>query len=91
VALVESGTRIIVYVDPSVPESEAHERVADARARLDLEPVDVLRADAMAAREDASDRELVHLVDISPGERTGGYTGVWATLDELEALEPPQG
>ena len=43
---IQSGTRLIVYVDPSVPDGDAHARVAAARERLGLEPADIVTATA---------------------------------------------
>jgi hypothetical protein len=85
---IESGTRLIVYVDPSVPSAEAHERVAAARARAGLEPIDIVPADEAQVRADVAEREFSHLSDIGAGEPTSRYLGVWMTLDELEALAP---
>jgi hypothetical protein len=83
---IESGTRLIVYVDPGVPEPEAHERVAAARARLDLEPVDIVHATEAQMRADVEEHEYSHLPDIAAGEPTSRYLGVWMTLEELEVL-----
>ena len=83
---IQPGTRLLVYVDPAVPDAEAHDRVDSARARLGLEPIDIVRATEAQARADVEERELSHLADIEPGEPTAGYLGVWMTLSELEAL-----
>jgi hypothetical protein len=83
---IESGTRLLVYVDPAVPEAAAHDRVAAARAVLQAEPMDIVRADAAQAHADVEERHLTHISDIGPGEPTAEYLGVWMTLVELEAL-----
>jgi len=83
---IQSGTRLIVYVDPAVPDAEAHERVTAARTRLGLEPIDIVRASDAQARADVEEHEFSHISDIGPGEPTAGYLGVWMTLAELESL-----
>jgi hypothetical protein len=83
---LRSGTRLLVYVDPSVPSAEAHQRLDVARAALALEPADLVVATDEQRHNDVAERELTHLADIGPGEPTDEYLGVWATLDELEKL-----
>jgi hypothetical protein len=83
---IQSGTRLLVYVDPSVPIGEAHARVAAARDRLGLEPMDLVPATDGQRHADVAEHEYTHIDDIGPGEPTAGYLGVWMTLDELEAL-----
>jgi hypothetical protein len=85
---IESGTRLLVYVDPSVPDAEAHQRVASARDRLGLEPIDIVRATPEQMHNDVAEHEYSHLLDIGPGEPTAEYLGVWMTLDELEGADP---
>jgi hypothetical protein len=83
---IESGTRLIVYVEPGVAQQDAHDRVAAARARLGLEPIDIVHADEAQMRADVEEHEYSHITDIAPGEPTSRYLGVWMTLLELEAL-----
>ncbi len=82
---IESGTRLLVYVDPGLADPEAHARVAAARDRLGLEPIDIVRATPAQMANDIAEHEYSHLVDIGPGEPTAEYLGVWMTLEELEA------
>jgi hypothetical protein len=83
---IQSGTRLLVYVDPAVPDADAHERVTAARQRLGLEPMDIVRATPEQMRADVEERELTHISDIGEGEPTAGYLGVWMTLAELEEM-----
>jgi hypothetical protein len=83
---IQPGTRLIVYVDPSVPEAEAESRARAAEARLGLEPADLVPATDEQMRNDVAQREFTHIDDIGPGEPTAEYLGVWMTLSELEAL-----
>ncbi len=83
---LESGTRLLVYVDPSVDSTDAHTRVAAARGRLGLEPIDIVVATADQMANDVAEHEYSHLADIGPGEPTAEYLGVWMTLDELEGM-----
>ena len=83
---IESGTRLIVYVDSGVAEPDAHARVAAARERLGLEPIDIVHATPDQVRADVEEHEYSHITDIAPGEPTSRYLGVWMTLEELEAL-----
>ena len=83
---IESGTRLIVYVDPTVPSSDAHARVAAARERLGLEPVDIVVATDAQRHADVTEHEYTHIDDIGPGEPTSRYLGVWMTLPELDEL-----
>jgi hypothetical protein len=84
---IESGTRLLVYVDPDVVEQDVHDRVTSARSRLGLEPVDIVPATEAQMRADVEEHEYSHITDIAPGEPTSRYLGVWMTLGELEALE----
>jgi hypothetical protein len=84
---IQSGTRLIVYVDPDVPYEDAHARVAAARERLGLEPIDIVPATDAQRHADVAEHEFTHIDDIGPGEPTAGYLGVWMTLPELERLE----
>ena len=83
---IQSGTRLIVYVDPSIDNDEAHQRVTAARQRLALEPIDIVRADSAQVEADVEEHEYSHISDIRAGEPTAGYLGVWMTLAELEGL-----
>ncbi|HVN50540.1 MAG TPA: hypothetical protein VMT43_03860 [Acidimicrobiales bacterium] len=83
---IESGTRLIVYVDPAVPSDDAHARVAAARERLGLEPVDIVFATDDQRRADVDEHDYTHVDEIGPGEPTSRYLGVWMTLPELEVL-----
>ena len=83
---IESGTRLIVYVDPAVPDADAHQRVAAARDRLGLEPIDIVVATPTQMANDVAEHEYSHILDIAVGERTAEYLGVWMTLAELEGL-----
>jgi hypothetical protein len=83
---IESGTRLIAYVDPAVADGEAHDRLAAARAALGLEPIDIVRATPEQAENDVAEHEYTHIFDIGPGEPTAQYLGVWMTLPELESL-----
>jgi hypothetical protein len=83
---IESGTRLLVYVDPSVDQTDAHARVAAARARLGLEPIDIVVATPEQMANDVAEHEYSHLSDIGPGELTAEYLGVWMTLAELEGM-----
>ncbi len=83
---IESGTRLIVYVEPGVADQDAHERVAAARERLGLEPIDIVHATDDQMRADVEEHEYSHISDIAPGEPTSRYLGVWMTLPELERL-----
>ena len=81
---IQSGTRLLVYVDPSVDDADAHARVAAARERLGLEPIDIVRATPLQMANDVAEHEYIHLTDIGTGEPTAEYLGVWMTLAELE-------
>jgi hypothetical protein len=83
---IESGTRLLAYVDPSVPSGDAHQRVNAARATLGLEPIDIVVATPVQMHNDVAEHEYSHILDIGPGEPTAEYLGVWMTLDELEEL-----
>jgi hypothetical protein len=83
---IESGTRLIVYVDPGVAEQTAHARVATARERLGLEPIDIVHATPDQMRADVEEHEYSHITDIATGEPTSRYLGVWMTLAELEGM-----
>jgi hypothetical protein len=85
---IESGTRLLVYVDPAVPSADAHARVAAARQRLGLEPIDIVVATPEQQVNDVAEHEYSHILDIGPGEPTAEYLGVWMTLDELEGMAP---
>ncbi len=83
---IQSGTRLLVYVDPALGDADAHARVAAARGRLGLEPIDIVRATPEQMANDVAEHEYIHVVDIGPGEPTAGYLGVWMTLAELEGM-----
>jgi len=84
---IQSGTRLIVYVDPGVPLDEAHARVAAARQRLGLEPIDIVEATDEQRHADVAEHEYTHIDDVGAGEPTAAYLGVWMTLAELERLQ----
>ena len=84
---IQSGTRLLVYVDPAVPTAEAHARVAAARDRLALEPVDLVPATDEQRHADVAEHEYTHIDDVGAGEPTAAYLGVWMTLAELERLQ----
>ena len=67
-------------------EADAHARVVAARARLGLEPIDIVHATPDQTRAHVEEHEYSHLSDIAAGEPTSRYLGVWMTLAELEAL-----
>jgi hypothetical protein len=83
---IESGTRLLVYVDPSVDQADAHARVTAARSRLGLEPIDIVVATPEQMANDVAEHEYSHILDIGPGERTAEYLGVWMRLAELEGM-----
>ena len=69
-----------------MPDADAHARVAAARDRLGLEPIDIVRATPRQMANDVAEHEYSHILDIGPGEPTAEYLGVWMTLAELEGL-----
>ena len=82
---IESGTRLHgLRRSGGARRPRPTDRVAAARDRLGLEPIDIVAATAEQMTNDVAEHEYSHILDIAPGERTADYLGVWMTLAELE-------